>query len=135
MGIHTCIVNHSACHNQALLHYSNMNTTAIGKDAEDTAAQWLRSQHFQVLAQNWRTRWCEIDIVAQKSSVLYFIEVRYRKSNAWGDGIESITPKKQQQMEFAASLWLHQYKWKGDARICAIAASGDPVTIGELVEL
>ena len=38
-----------------------------GREAEKVAANYLKKLGYKILAFNWRTRWCEIDIVAQKA--------------------------------------------------------------------
>lgn len=78
----------------------------------------------EVLAKNWRTRWCEIDIVASYKDVIYFIEVKYRKNAIYGDGFACITPKKHKQMKFAADFWCAQNDWQGDYRMLAASVSG-----------
>jgi uncharacterized protein (TIGR00252 family) len=96
-------------------------STAIGRLAEDAAATFLRGNGFKTLAQNWRTRWCEIDIVASKNSRIYFVEVKYRASEKWGSGLEYITPRKLLQMHFAAEFWIASDRAKG-ARSYALSA-------------
>lgn len=103
-----------------------MNTTAAGRAAEAVAAEFLAAKGCTVLAQNWRTRWCEIDIVAERDGVLYFTEVKYRKSSAWGAGFDYITPKKLRQMHFAAEFWLAKHRYGGDYRLAALELSGEP---------
>lgn len=71
-----------------------MKTTFIGKRAESRVADFLKNKGFKILAQNWRTKVCEIDVIAQKDKVAYFVEVKYRSSEKQGDGLEYITPKK-----------------------------------------
>lgn len=84
-----------------------MNTTAIGSSYERAAATYLESLGLYIVDQNWRTRWCEVDIVARDSyGVIHIVEVRYRKSNTSGNGIDSITPAKQRQLIHAAKRWL-----------------------------
>jgi Holliday junction resolvase-like predicted endonuclease len=41
-----------------------MNTTSIDRQAEQKAAQYLTEKYrYKLLAQNWRTRTCEIDLI------------------------------------------------------------------------
>lgn len=103
-----------------------MSTTAIGRAAESVAAEFLIAKGCTVIAQNWRTRWCEIDIVAVRDSIIYFVEVKYRKSSIWGDGLEYITAKKLRQMHFAAEFWLAKHTCEGDYRLAAIGLTGEP---------
>jgi uncharacterized protein (TIGR00252 family) len=103
-----------------------MSTTAIGRAAEAVAADFLTAKGCDVLARNWRTRWCEIDIVAVRGGVMYFVEVKYRKSSAWGDGLDYITAKKLRQMHFAAEFWVAKYVFGGDYHLAAIELTGEP---------
>ncbi len=103
---------------------TEVTTFSTGRQAEAAAAEYLKSKGYAVVLQNWRTRFCEIDIIAQKGGVVYFCEVKYRKSNRHGSGLEYITPKKQEQMRFAAEAWTHFFNWIGECRLAAIEVSG-----------
>lgn len=105
-----------------------MKTTVIGRQAETKAADYLKQQGFKILDLNWKTRYCEIDIVAQKKKAIYFVEVKFRKSNAFGSGLEYITPSKLQQMKFAAEMWVSQHYWVGDYQLAAISVDGQNIT-------
>lgn len=109
-------------------------STNTGRQAEDAAAKFLLSKKFEVLAQNWRTRWCEIDIVAKKKKIVYFVEVKYRKSSDFGGGLEYITPTKLKQMKFAAEFWISNNDWSGDFRLSAIEVSGLDFKITKFIE-
>lgn len=110
-----------------------MTNFAHGREAETAAAEHLQKLGFKVLAQNWRTRYCEIDIVAQKKKTIYFVEVKYRKSSMQGTGLDYITPKKLAQMKFAASFWVQDQTWKGDYSLAAIEVSGLEFKITEFL--
>lgn len=101
-------------------------STAIGRAAEDAAATFLLAKGFQVLSQNWRTRWCEIDIVACKGQKILFVEVKYRANDTWGAGLDYITPRKLQQMHFAAEFWVATHKWTGEYCLSAIDLTDKP---------
>lgn len=112
-----------------------MSTTEIGRRAENIVAKTLKKQGYTVAAQNWRTRWCEIDIVATKKDIAYFVEVKYRKSDIWGDGIDAITDKKLQQMTFAAEIWVQANNWSGDYYLIVANVAGESPRLLELIEL
>lgn len=111
-----------------------MTTTSTGRQAENAAAEYLRRNGFEVVTQNWRTRWCEIDIVATKGTTAYCVEVKYRSHASQGTGLEYITTKKQSQMRFAAELWVAQHHWKGGIVLSAIEVSGPEYRIDEFIE-
>lgn len=84
-----------------------MNTTAIGTSYERAAANYLEHIGLYIVEQNWRTKWCEVDIVAcDEQGVIHIVEVRYRTELGSGNGIDSITPAKQRQLLHAAKRWL-----------------------------
>jgi len=112
-----------------------MKTTAQGLAAEAAVASLLKKQKYDILDQNWRTRSCEIDIVARKSKVVYFVEVKFRSQAAQGDGFEYVTPRKLSQMTYAANMWCQQHDYSGDYRLMAAAVSGEDLENISLVEV
>ncbi len=115
----------------------SMTTRQIGDKGEQAAADWLTARGHEIVARNWRTRYCEIDIVSVKGEVLYFTEVKYRKNDDFGDGLAVITAKKQRQMRFAAELFLAgKPECSGmAAKLLAASVSGDPPAVQAVVEV
>lgn len=99
-----------------------------GRLAEDTAANYLEQLGYLIHDRNWKTKWCEIDIVAVKNDIVHFVEVKYRRTTAQGGGIAAINRTKQRQMKFAAELWLHSQGLK-NARLSAIEVTGAEYTV------
>lgn len=83
---------------------------STGHEAEKRAADYLEQEGYKIIELNWRTPVCEIDIVAERDKVVYFVEVKYRTTNHQGAGLEYITPKKLQQMQFAARCWIEDHR-------------------------
>lgn len=100
-----------------------------GVEAEKRVADYLRSQRFTVLEQNWKTRWSEIDIVARKGSCIHCVEVKYRRYPNQGDGFDYITFDKRRRLVRGASAWCAQRNWHGDIQIDVAAVSGDDFRI------
>lgn len=92
-----------------------------GHDAEKRAADYLTAHGYSVRELNWKTRVCEIDIIAERDDCIFFVEVKYRKSAAYGDGFDYVTDKKQRQMEFAAKVWLQGNDWPGEVCLAALS--------------
>jgi len=111
-----------------------MTTVETGHRAEMQAALFLEYKGCDIIARNWRTRLCEIDIVAHRDNVLYFCEVKYRLTNRQGSGLDYITPRKLQRMRFAAESWVHHYHWNGQYQLCAIEVSGPKFKITGVVK-
>lgn len=112
-----------------------MSTTDTGRKAEAAVATELQKQGYRVRAQNWRTKWCEIDIVATKGETAYFVEVKYRNATTWTDGLDAITPKKIDQMSFAAELWVQTNNWSGNYELVAASVSGPNFTVDAILEI
>lgn len=111
-----------------------MSTTSTGRAAEDAAAAYLKNLGYKILDQNWRTRWCEIDIVVKKDDAVSFVEVKYRKSDEFGGGLQYITPAKQKQMAFAAQFWVSSNNWDGDYNLAAVEVTGPEFEITEFLD-
>lgn len=112
-----------------------MTTRQIGDRGEDAAAAHLEQCGYQILERNWKTRWCEIDIVAEKDGTVHFVEVKYRSHDRQGDGLAYITDKKLRQMAFAAELWVAKHRHDGDYVLDAIAVTGADYIVTDLIEL
>lgn len=110
-----------------------MTYISSGKQGEDAVVQYLEKRSYKIRETNWRTRWCEIDIVAEQNEVIYFVEVKYRQSSRQGDGLEYITDKKLQQMAFAAELWISSHDWRGGYELAAAAVSGSQFTVDNFI--
>jgi putative endonuclease len=76
-----------------------------GADAEARAARHLQRLGRNVVAQNYRIRGGEIDLVTLDGPVLVFTEVRHR-STRYGGAAASVTPQKLALMHRAAQSYL-----------------------------
>lgn len=110
-----------------------MSNHSTGHQAEQYAAKYLEGQGYKILELNWRTKMCEIDIVAKKDDIVYLVEVKYRASDNFGAGFDYITPKKLQQMRFAADYWASISSWQGDYQLAAIQLSGDDFAVSDFI--
>lgn len=105
-----------------------MTNYSTGHQAEKNAAMYLQSLGYKIRELNWKTKYCEIDIVAEKDKAIYFIEVKYRRTNQQGIGLEYITSKKLKQMSFAAEMWVSNHGWPGEYQLAAISIDGEEIT-------
>lgn len=95
-----------------------------GQLAETAAAEYLTSLGYKVLDKNWKTRWCEIDIIALKQDCVYFVEVKYRSKSSQGSGLDYITESKLRQMQFAAEFWIAKNSSYDEFVLSAAEVSG-----------
>lgn len=111
-----------------------MTTFDTGRRAEAAAAAFLERKGCEIVTRNWRTRVCEIDIVARRADVVYFCEVKYRADVRHGHGLDYITSQKLRQMQFAAELWVTNNNWYGEYQLCAIEVSGSQFQVSHVAK-
>lgn len=111
-----------------------MSTVSTGHRAEVVAADYLLRKGYRIIEQNWRTRYCEIDIVAFKHQTVHFVEVKYRVADTQGGGLDYITPAKLRRMSFAAQAWVQRHGWRGDYALSAAAVSGPQFAVTAFIE-
>lgn len=114
---------------------TTMTTKEIGDRAEDTVAAFLKRSGHTILARNWRTKFCEIDIVSSYADTVYFTEVKYRKHTDRGDGLAAITPQKVRQMTFAAEYYATKHALRTNVRLAAASVEGEDYTFIDWMEI
>lgn len=77
-----------------------------GAQAEQWAAQYLQQQGLKLIAQNYRSRFGEIDLIMRDGAALVFIEVRLRRNADFGGAAASIDAHKQQRIIRTAQQYL-----------------------------
>jgi putative endonuclease len=107
----------------------------IGWEAELRAGTWLEGRGFEVLAHRYRLGRNDLDLIARKADLVAFVEVKLRRSIRAGFGEESVTRKKQRNIERLAWSWILKYGRSGDRyRFDVVTILGHPDT-GHLVHL
>lgn len=79
---------------------------AVGAYGERVAVRHLEDAGYAVLARNWRTRAGELDVVATRDGVVVFVEVKTRRSEAFGPPSLAVTPVKASRLRTVAQEWL-----------------------------
>ena len=88
----------------------------FGRDGEDAAARYLRGLGFEVLKRNVRGPSGEIDIVARDGPMLVFIEVKARRSRAYGSALGAVDARKRRRLRAAAADYLQFFAPEAKAR-------------------
>ena len=95
-----------------------------GASAEALAARYLEAQGLAIVARNVRCRHGEIDLVARDGGTLVFVEVRLRRSSAFGGAAESITAAKRARLVAAARYYLLRLPATPPCRFDAVLLDG-----------
>ncbi|MCK4865475.1 MAG: YraN family protein [Gammaproteobacteria bacterium] len=101
-----------------------VTTRELGEVTESLACEYLEKKGFKLLERNFNCRFGEIDLIMQDKDSLVFVEVRYRRSNNFGSGAESITAGKQSKLIKTASVYLQRH-----AKLNKYSARFDVVSI------
>lgn len=83
------------------------NNLLLGKKGEDIAADYLVRHGYTIVERNFRKRYGDIDIIAQKGDVLVFVEVKTRTSDLYGRGEEAISRVKIHHLTRSAQYYKH----------------------------
>ena len=85
-----------------------LNTRKAGDRGEEIARRYLVRRGYRILESNYRTRYGEIDLVVRHGETLIFVEVKLRRGTGFGDPLESVTPRKQEQVRTIAEQYLQE---------------------------
>jgi len=90
----------------------NADRLALGRQGEDLAVAYVRGQGMLILDRNWRPQGVnirgELDVVARDGDTLVIIEVKTRRSVAFGAPVEAVTKRKLRSLRSLALAWLDQ---------------------------
>ena len=95
---------------------------STGKFGETIAINYLEKNGYKILERNFRTKFGEVDIIAEKGNFIIFIEVKFRKNPKFGKAEESINPYKLKKIYNTSQFYLQNYYKKNkQPRIDVIA--------------
>lgn len=90
-----------------------MNKRQFGNSGEDIACQYLENNGYQILERNKHySRLCEIDIIAKFKNRIIFVEVKTRKTDAFGSPFEAITKTKYNNIKTGALSYIKENNYK-----------------------
>lgn len=93
----------------------------LGKFGEELAVDFLQKNGYEILETNWFFDKAEIDIIAQKGTVLAVVEVKTRSSLEFGLPQEFVKPKKIQLLVKAINEYVIQKDLDAEVRFDIIA--------------
>ena len=106
----------------------------VGKIGENLARQYLEKNGYEIIEQNYKTKYAEIDLVAKKSAgflsrlagsrcggkTLVFVEVRTKIGENFGSPEDTLNKSKLHKVLKNALAYSVFKKWQGHSRIDAI---------------
>lgn len=112
-----------------------MNTSLLGNRAETVACEYLKSHGYKVIERNWKTKLCEIDIIAENGEAVYLVEVKYRRTPDYGDGLDVIDNRKLNKLRLAAKIWHNSHSDCMDFGVLIIYVEGNDFRVKDCIEL
>ncbi len=101
---------------------------SFGRWGENLAAQYLTQQGYEIIGRNARTPYGEIDLVARfPGGEIVFVEVKTRRSEAYGLPEDAITASKRQHLMNSCLYYIQQHcelpdQWRID--VIAVQRTG-----------
>jgi putative endonuclease len=103
----------------------------VGRYGEQIAAQYLIERGYKILERNLRLLRTEIDLIVEKDSTIVFVEVKTRRNEYFGLGLEAVDARKQKKVSQAAAIYLSRrgFHQITGCRFDVISISMNPSTI------
>nr|WP_316611661.1 YraN family protein [uncultured Ruminococcus sp.] len=85
-----------------------MKTKTIGDIGEEYAVNYLKKRRYKILSRNYRKRFGEIDIIAEKKGTVAFVEVKTRHENPLTRPFEAVDTKKQEKIYRTSLAYIYE---------------------------
>ena len=83
---------------------------STGSYGEEIAKEYLTSKEYKIFAQNYHSRFGEIDIIAKDKECLVFVEVKTRTNNSFGTPLEAITKSKLSKLIKTSQFYISEFR-------------------------
>ncbi|HEX2966532.1 MAG TPA: YraN family protein [Syntrophorhabdaceae bacterium] len=82
----------------------------IGAEGENLAIRTLKKKGYRIIQKNYRTKFGEIDIIAEDKDCLVFIEVKRRSTGIYGMSFDAVSRTKKGHIIRTAQCYLKEFK-------------------------
>lgn len=106
----------------------------VGDEGEGRAEAYLRAQGFRILGRNVRSPLGELDLIADDQGVLVFVEVKRRRTGAFGGAIEAVDARKRAKLIQLAAQYLAQHRIRNRACRFDVVVIQDKVGTAEALQ-
>lgn len=79
---------------------------SLGQRGEHDARVMLNRKGYTLRESNWRSRGGEIDLIVEKGSLIVFVEVKLKSTNAYGSAEYAVHAHKQKRIVRTAVLYM-----------------------------
>ncbi|MDQ8163583.1 MAG: YraN family protein [Gemmatimonadota bacterium] len=82
---------------------------ALGLLGERIAARWLRRAGWTFVAHRFRSGHRDIDLIMRRGHMIAFVEVKARRSDAFGGPVEAVHHRKRRELGRSARVWMDRH--------------------------
>ncbi len=115
-------------------------STQFGLLGERVAQRWLERAGWRVLQRRFRSGHRDIDLIAERSGLVAFVEVKARRAGGaggasgadFGDPVEAVNWRKQRELSRSASVWIDRHGRPGEVYrfdVIGVLVVGDRVRV------
>ncbi|MDH4944476.1 YraN family protein [Sulfurimonas sp. C5] len=104
-----------------------------GNIAESKAVSFLQESGYEILEQNFYSRFGEIDIIVMKDNALHFVEVK--SGEDYESAIYNITPQKLSRIIKTAQVYMKKHNFDSDYVFDAVVVTPDKLLLVENITL
>ncbi|NPA07978.1 MAG: YraN family protein [Chlorobi bacterium] len=97
----------------------------FGKKAEELAAEYLQKSGYKILVRNFRYQKAELDLVAEKDSLIVVVEVKARSTDVFNLPQEAVNKRKIKLIVSAANYFMEEYNKNQEVRFDIISVLPD----------
>jgi putative endonuclease len=81
----------------------------LGEEGERIAEVWLAERGWRILERRFRNGHRDLDLVAERSGVVAFVEVKTRRGREFGHPVEAVNWRKQRELARSAAVWIARH--------------------------
>lgn len=81
----------------------------VGLWGEEFARRYLTGRGYKILHHSYRSRYGEIDLIAENDRFLVFVEVKLRKNADFARAMEFVDHRKQEKLRVTAEIYLSEH--------------------------
>ncbi|MEO7966583.1 MAG: YraN family protein [Gemmatimonadaceae bacterium] len=86
----------------------------FGVVGEKVAERWLLQLGWRILQRRFRSGHRDIDLIAERSGTVAFVEVKARRGAEFGGPVEAVNWRKQRELARSASVWIDRHGRVGE---------------------
>ena len=97
-----------------------MKASLVGRRGEAQAADYLRRRGYRIIEAGYRSRYGEIDLIAEKRGIVAIVEVKTRSGDRFAQALEVVDGPKRRRIRLTALQWLAQQEREPQLRFDVI---------------